>query len=301
MVTEAALAEAFRQGQAQGAARAQAAVRVAFDRYSGREPARYLDSAVRVLALGHAQSAAAGRAYYVESRVAAGLPVDLPATEPVLFDLEAAVVSLRVNGEVAEARKVREGLGDQAAREFARAETLRYTKRVVLGGARDTVTRLALADRDALGFSRISDGRPCAFCAMLVSRGPVYTADTAGFRAHNGCGCMPRPRGPRRPARGVPRHRPGGRPGRARRVPARGAAGRRGPGRRRCRAGRTWRRWGRGGAAGGAPRAACRRCRCGDSAARAAASPRPGSRRPGPARGNSRARRRGPRPRGWSP
>ena len=155
MVTEAALAEAFRQGQAQGAARAQAAVRVAFDRYSGREPARYLDSAVRVLALGHAQSAAAGRAYYVESRVAAGLPVDLPATEPVLFDLEAAVVSLRVNGEVAEARKVREGLGDQAAREFARAETLRYTKRAVLGGARSSPVHVVDLDRRTLDRARV--------------------------------------------------------------------------------------------------------------------------------------------------
>ena len=49
------------------------------------------------------------------------------------------------------------------------------------------------ADRQALGYRRISGGDPCAFCAMLVARGGVYTEASAGFEAHSNCGCTGRP------------------------------------------------------------------------------------------------------------
>lgn len=45
----------------------------------------------------------------------------------------------------------------------------------------------------ALGWRRVGDAAPCAFCAMLISRGPVYRADTVGFRAHDQCGCAAEP------------------------------------------------------------------------------------------------------------
>ena len=41
----------------------------------------------------------------------------------------------------------------------------------------------------------MSDGNPCAFCAMLVSRGPAYTSEAAALAQGNGdpyhkkCGC----------------------------------------------------------------------------------------------------------------
>lgn len=44
---------------------------------------------------------------------------------------------------------------------------------------------------------RVTDGSPCGFCAMIASRGPVYSsADTAGMggnRYHSRCGCSVEP------------------------------------------------------------------------------------------------------------
>jgi len=53
------------------------------------------------------------------------------------------------------------------------------------------------ADELATGWSRVTDNDPCAWCAMLASRGPVYkSAQTAGDprqggnRYHDHCGCQ---------------------------------------------------------------------------------------------------------------
>lgn len=45
---------------------------------------------------------------------------------------------------------------------------------------------------------RVTDGNPCAFCAMLAARGPVYMESTAtsskyALRYHKGCGCTAEP------------------------------------------------------------------------------------------------------------
>ena len=62
--------------------------------------------------------------------------------------------------------------------------------RQVSGGGRDTITNGVTQDRHALGWARLSDGDPCAFCAMLISRGPAYKAHgTARFQAHDHDGC----------------------------------------------------------------------------------------------------------------
>lgn len=192
MTLEASLAEAFRQGQAEGAAKTQRAMQAAFRRHALSDREAYVDLGARVLSVAHAQSAAAGRAYYLESRVASGLAAELPLIEPVALDLEATKTSLRVTGPVAYAQRVEEK-GHGQARRMAEAATMRYAKRAALSGARDTVVRLSRSDDRARGFARISDGSPCSFCAMLVSRGPVYTSSTAGFDTHDGCGCLPRP------------------------------------------------------------------------------------------------------------
>lgn len=40
------------------------------------------------------------------------------------------------------------------------------------------------------GYARRAEGAStCDFCRMLATRGPVYTQDTAGFRAHGFCDC----------------------------------------------------------------------------------------------------------------
>lgn len=54
------------------------------------------------------------------------------------------------------------------------------------------------AGRQQKTWRRVTDGDPCAFCAMLASRGPVYmestvTASKYALRYHKGCGCTAEP------------------------------------------------------------------------------------------------------------
>lgn len=66
--------------------------------------------------------------------------------------------------------------------------------RQVLNGGRDALEELVQADPVALGWARVTDGDPCAFCAMLASRGPVYKSrETAAFLPHDHCACIPEP------------------------------------------------------------------------------------------------------------
>lgn len=79
------------------------------------------------------------------------------------------------------------------ARETALVRTSGSISRHVLNGGRETILRSVAEDKEALGWGRVTDGDPCAFCAMLAGRGPVYEEDTVDFEAHDGCGCGAEP------------------------------------------------------------------------------------------------------------
>lgn len=79
------------------------------------------------------------------------------------------------------------GYDQQAALALARTRVSLTARGVVLGAQRRTVTGTARANRGR--WRRVTDGHPCAFCAMLATRGPVYAEDTVDFVAHGGCGC----------------------------------------------------------------------------------------------------------------
>lgn len=82
---------------------------------------------------------------------------------------------------------------DTARPNTALSTTLGTAARVALDGGRTTVLDTAQADPVAIGWYRVTDGQPCAFCALLASRGVVYKQDTAGFKSHNDCGCFGAP------------------------------------------------------------------------------------------------------------
>lgn len=65
--------------------------------------------------------------------------------------------------------------------------------RLVLNTGRDTIIQATQRDKRALGWARVTDAAPCAFCAMLSSRGPVYSKGSADFHAHGHCGCTAEP------------------------------------------------------------------------------------------------------------
>ncbi|MGW1837075.1 VG15 protein [Streptomyces sp. NPDC002067] len=64
--------------------------------------------------------------------------------------------------------------------------------REALRAGRDLIDQASKRDRRAIGWARVTDGTPCAFCAMLASRGAIYssqaTAAGGGRRKPRGTG-----------------------------------------------------------------------------------------------------------------
>jgi hypothetical protein len=83
---------------------------------------------------------------------------------------------------------------DKARPNTALSTTLGTAARIALDGGRTTVLGTVAADPVAVGWWRVTDGDPCAFCALLASRGISYKNEHAAeFKAHNDCGCSAQP------------------------------------------------------------------------------------------------------------
>lgn len=76
------------------------------------------------------------------------------------------------------------------------ATTLDGFQSMILGGmqrrianySRDTIIGSSVADPRARGWQRTGSGE-CAFCAMLIGRGTVYSEASADFASHDHCRC----------------------------------------------------------------------------------------------------------------
>lgn len=104
------------------------------------------------------------------------------------------IAGLWETGRNTVARSLAAGKPPQAAMATAFTTTSGTVGRFVLEGGRGTLLRSIGADSQARGWARVTAAEPCAFCAMLASRGPVYlTEDTADFQAHDHCTCTAEP------------------------------------------------------------------------------------------------------------
>lgn len=191
------LAEQHRIAQVRSSARVEAAIAQVWRRSlmgpGGSLDAnfpRYVRDASIIIGAGRRISHEHAARYYRASRVAAGFAADgrVDLLPPPL-DPERAVTVLRVTGPVEIKRRLSEGEAFSSATRAALALTLGDVKRLSLEAGRSSLIAASARDPRARGWARLSDGSPCAFCAMLVSRGPVYTQETADFHAHGRCGC----------------------------------------------------------------------------------------------------------------
>lgn len=83
---------------------------------------------------------------------------------------------------------------DTAKPGTALSTVLGTSARIALSGGRNTILDTVKADPVAVGWYRVTDGSPCAFCALLASRGVAYKSEkTAEFQSHNDCGCTAAP------------------------------------------------------------------------------------------------------------
>src|SRR5690606_39139352 len=90
-------------------------------------------------------------------------------------------------------RRREEAHAQAGARQAAAAE------RAAMNGARSTVWNHSERDRRVIGYIRLSrTGTPCGWCAMLISRGPVYRSKRSaeyadGDKYHDNCHCYAEP------------------------------------------------------------------------------------------------------------
>lgn len=93
---------------------------------------------------------------------------------------------------------------EQQAMDAGQLRSSRVAVRIVTDGGREVVRQAVELDHDAVGWARVLNTNPCAFCAMLASRGAVYknaSFNTSNDRfdgegvakVHDGCRCGLRP------------------------------------------------------------------------------------------------------------
>lgn len=152
----------------------------------------WLDSAVPIV-IGQRRVSASLAAAYLDAIKKAALGADavLGAVLDAGISEEQVVTSLTVTGPVSVKSATARGVSVVEAMESGAVGVARAGSRMVLGGGRETVLRTVAAD--GVGWARITSGKPCAFCAMLASRGAVYGRESGAFQAHDGCHCGVQP------------------------------------------------------------------------------------------------------------
>lgn len=140
----------------------------------------------------HRDSARLAAAYLVAYRQAeAGDLADRMPLEEAGFDAVTSLHRAQMMGPMSKATIA----GGTSAEEAINAVFWRLIggwQIPVLAGGRDTIDLSSLANRESIGWRRVTDAQPCSWCAMLASRGPAYTSRHnagQGRRWHGSCGC----------------------------------------------------------------------------------------------------------------
>jgi hypothetical protein len=141
-------------------------------------------------------SAQQANSYFLQSRSAAGVmtpPPDLAVPPPPVQELITAVTDstgpYRLLASIKSASLPLEQAVQNTGVVLAGAST-----RLVLNGGRQAILSAVQADQKAIAWMRVTAANPCAWCAMLASRGAVYRSEaSAGFSAHGHCRCTAAP------------------------------------------------------------------------------------------------------------
>lgn len=137
-------------------------------------------------------SAALADGYYRQAREQADPGGVFTPSTPV--DLAEALLQAVLDSTGLAAFKRAIGLGrtPEEALRVAAVSLSGAISRLILNGGRDAILGNIGRDDQAVGWARITDKDPCAWCSMLAGRGPVYRSkEKAGFPAHDHCSCMP--------------------------------------------------------------------------------------------------------------
>jgi len=153
-------------------------------------------SLVVPLVQGHRTDSARLAANYLNVFRTLELGVDAGTFTPILAEAapaEALATSLVVTGPVQLKAATARLVPLAAATATAQAASAAAAMRHALDGGRHTIEQTVDADTRAAGWARVTGGKPCAFCAMVAARGPIYREDTVRFRSHDRCHCTAEP------------------------------------------------------------------------------------------------------------
>lgn len=189
------LTQAHRREQIKVALRSAGEAEVLWEDLNPADPYPWALAQALLLSDGKGRSARLAEAYLAEfSAAEVGQPV--PVAEP-RTDLD-RLIGVAIGAGVKPVQNLIDAGVDQGLAkreiedrfaEIVAAETQRTY--------REMIANTAGTQRKA--WRRVTHGTPCAFCAMLASRGPVYTETTAlinaydGLRYHRGCKCTAEP------------------------------------------------------------------------------------------------------------
>lgn len=145
-----------------------------------------------------AESASLAQSAYMEARQSAGVVDDLFApSQPEPLADDKLFRSLDITGPVEFKKAIAAGKTPTQAVDAAAVRMAGSSQYLALEGGRSVMNESIGRDERATGWSRVTDNDPCAWCAMLASRGPVYkTARTAGDPRqggnsyHDACACQ---------------------------------------------------------------------------------------------------------------
>jgi hypothetical protein len=139
----------------------------------------------------YSQAATLGQSYYQQARQAANIPgvADVVTPEMPSDDLIGAV--LDATGPYGMLGRIKQGQQVTQAAQNSGVIMAGAGQRLITNGARQAVLQSVKADAKAVGWMRVTGPNPCAFCAMLSSRGFSYKSEgSASFQAHDHCMCQ---------------------------------------------------------------------------------------------------------------
>jgi hypothetical protein len=133
---------------------------------------------------------------YIESQLVLADVPDLPDYQPQALAklLDAALTDFQVHGDPITDRNRKDAVVAVQGGKRAQRAAARHAQQP----AREAVKRTA-DNIDGIGWARMLTGpTSCPFCAMLASRGPVYTSEKAALKRggagvdtyHDGCDCV---------------------------------------------------------------------------------------------------------------
>lgn len=122
------------------------------------------------------------------------------------WNTEQVLTNMRVTGPVAFKTAIAAGKSETQARAIMVKRMSGSALKVALRADRETVMATVRSSDEIVGYRRVSDGDPCWFCAMLITRGAVYKSEFSATRVvgrrgvargnqklgeefHDWCGC----------------------------------------------------------------------------------------------------------------